>query len=235
MANMNKILSLSLLVLLACTPDAPEAQPDAAPPTPDASVVVDAQADARTEPRAPKQGCTMGNLPTARTITLVNGDPLPPDLINEMQDQFGKLTDDDKPLFIAADGFCLVNAAAGAPALTWTSAGAVWSLPGDNTVSHSLDLRVGTIITGISVSSNRPLLGPATAYLTRRSFGDGGVTFGVVASKSITVSGAWSNTAFSAGLPYQILDGFLYSLVYEVPLGAPSPVLFDGFKITTAR
>lgn len=73
---MKKILAI-LIALSACGDDIAYA-PDAA------LQVADAAIDAR--PDAPvNRGC-MGNLPTSRTITINNGDPIPPNLINELQD-----------------------------------------------------------------------------------------------------------------------------------------------------
>lgn len=76
--HMKKILVL-LIALSACGDDMAYA-PDAAPRAEDAAVDTPA-------PDAPAQrgGC-MGNLPNSRTITINTGDPIPANLVNEIQD-----------------------------------------------------------------------------------------------------------------------------------------------------
>lgn len=80
----------------------------------------------------------MGNLPNSRTITINTGDPIPPNLINELQDASigAKRKSWSRPFyprFLASSNLTL-NASGlfGQPAETWTSSGvaqAVFNVP----------------------------------------------------------------------------------------------------------
>lgn len=88
--GMKKIALAVLLALTACGDNDAVRSPDAFDQPP--QVILDARApDAGPIARGPQPadfgGCNfMGNLPAARTITIANGDPVPPDLLNEIQD-----------------------------------------------------------------------------------------------------------------------------------------------------
>jgi hypothetical protein len=113
-------------------PDAGTTSIDAAQPLPDAIVV------------AP-QGCIMGNLPEARTLTLVDNDSLPSALIDELQDMH---VGDRRKLF-SREYFTPCWAATGtAPTLVVNPAGAgpaipVWKIPTGQTVSARIPYEPG--------------------------------------------------------------------------------------------
>jgi hypothetical protein len=76
-----KTILVALAIVSACGADATYAPPDAAQHAADAAI------DSPAPDAAPAgiEGC-MGNLPTSRTATINTGDPIPPNLINELQD-----------------------------------------------------------------------------------------------------------------------------------------------------
>lgn len=75
--NMKNLLVI-LIALSACGDDTAYA-PDAA------QHAVDAAIDTPAQDASENRGC-MGNLPAARTIMINTGDPIPPNLLNELQD-----------------------------------------------------------------------------------------------------------------------------------------------------
>jgi len=85
---MNKIVAFAILAAACSSYSAQVGPPDEAPP----SITLDARMpDAGPSPAlippADLGGCAnMGNLPSSRTITINTGDPIPPALINEIQD-----------------------------------------------------------------------------------------------------------------------------------------------------
>lgn len=93
----------------------------------------------------------MGNLPTARTITLANGDPIPSNLLNEIQDQF---VGDKRALFRPARFVSGWTSTGGAPTLILNpQAGGlpvpVWNLPTTATFRTLLGFDAGDVFSDI--------------------------------------------------------------------------------------
>lgn len=109
--SMKTILAI-LLALSACGDDMAY-QPDAAQP--DAAVAIDARAaDAPTPPPpdASQSGGCMGSLPTSRTITINTGDPIPANLLNEIQDNIVGDFHGNKTEVLAGFDFCVQSGTA---------------------------------------------------------------------------------------------------------------------------
>lgn len=106
---MTRHLALTALVFAACVQPAPDAITDA--PLLDASASTDASTpiDARPlDTTPPQQGCAMTNMPNARDYTFVDGDPVPPDFLNDVQDMINgdktaSFQETFLPQFITAD------------------------------------------------------------------------------------------------------------------------------------
>lgn len=92
------------------------------------------------------EGSDMGNLPTARTITLVPGDPVPSNLLNELQDI---AVADARQLFYRQLVPVAWKATGTAPTFVDNPAGtpvAVWKLPTAQTVRARLPYEVADSI-----------------------------------------------------------------------------------------
>lgn len=85
---MNKIFALFALASCATGTSYPPDSPDGRLEYEHDARAFDASIDALQPDAATPhtEGCNMGLLPAARTTTLVNGDPISPDLINEIED-----------------------------------------------------------------------------------------------------------------------------------------------------
>jgi hypothetical protein len=125
MCYMNKIVALLVLASCATATSYPPDSPDGriehehdARSTPS----IDASVDALQPDAAPPhtEGCNMGLLPNARTTTLVNGDPISPDLLNEIQDNIigakrRAFVRRFYPYFFVAGSWTTQSTAAGSP------------------------------------------------------------------------------------------------------------------------
>lgn len=143
----NLLALLLLLLLSACTDFDSEAGP------PDSRILPDAGAHL-LDAAPPQTGCNMGNLPTSRTQTFTDGDPIPPAFLNEVQDM---IVGDRRPVFPTqffptcwfATGTAptlVVNPAAG-PVLD------VWKIPTAQTVRTRIPFEGGVTLSSFTIDA----------------------------------------------------------------------------------
>lgn len=150
---------LAILFALSACGDDPAATPDAAQPAADAAI---------DSPAAPARGC-MGNLPNSRTITINTGDPIPPGLINEIQDNLvgDKRAQYRDPQFLAcwATAGTAAALAVNPKGTIITNKYPVWQLPagaGPTVYTARIHFQPGAKIVGFEIE----LFGDASADIT---------------------------------------------------------------------
>lgn len=121
---------------------------------PDAQVAVDAMLPDIHAPDAPDGGgCSLGNLPLSRTVTLNPGDPWPSSLGNELQDASIKGTKGLQTAIIGGDAFCLSR---GSVTKGFGASSVVWTFPTSSEAEIGFSLStlipVGGILKDISLS-----------------------------------------------------------------------------------
>lgn len=186
---MKTILAL-LIALSACGFDRGYS-PDAA------QHIADAAIDSPGHDAAPvgSRGC-MGNLPTARTITINTGDPIPPSLINELQDNIAGakhpgLKERYFPSQFPCTGSpatCIQNPAGS------TNFAPVWKLPTENVCNAAVPFTVGSRISGFSFDIRGDGVVDVTATVSYYP------TIGSGAAAAVTIaSGGGSNISSTWG------------------------------------
>ena len=175
-------------------------------------------------------------LPASRDVNYSPGaTPVSGANLNNIQDCFVGKKYASSPIFLSGIDFQL-------DAGTATRAGHVWTFPtsGLNRIVAAIRFWPGTRLTNLVWSFNRNsnnLSGEFDFLVTRRSFGDGGVTTSSVTSGIVSGGTGWTthDSQADGGLPHNTLDGFLYLLSLTSTTtfsGAPS---FDGVKIVADR
>ncbi|HKQ65972.1 MAG TPA: hypothetical protein VJZ73_13240 [Methylomirabilota bacterium] len=245
--------ALKLLVLLAvasCDNDYQATVPDAG--------VADAAAPPDAAPTLQQKGCgSMGNLPNSRTITVDNSDPVPSGLLDELQDIAIAGSFAPRTVNIGGEEFCIDLGAPTRVGSLWTFQtrginGNPFTVPNDashNRLAHTLELPVGVTVRSISWSAhvhNDTL----RTFVTKRSIGDGGVTFfslppgTPVAGQTFfaTAGGvfwsggsSWFLHTLSADFVHPteipIEAGFIYTAYAETWGTTGTPCQFDGLQI----
>ena len=150
---------------------------------PDAAVADAARPDAAPPPL--QRGCNMGNLPNSRSYTLGDNDPVPSPLLDELQDIAIAGSFKARTVNIGGEAFCVDEGAPTRLGSLWTFrnnrgiVGNPFTVPNDpswDRLACELRMPVGVTIRSIKWSAhvhNDTL----RIFVTKRSFGDGGVTF----------------------------------------------------------
>lgn len=178
----------------------------------------------------------MGNLPNSRTDTFVAGDPVPPNILNELQDMIIGGNYKQVPIFIPPASFQLASGAATRP--THTSGNVDWIFPtGSNVeVNCGLALPVGTIIDDVLWSV---LNGDVTIGLFQMTFAGNSASDIQIVSSGGAVIGTFSLAAsgtghFGMALPHTVTDGFSYVLAMLSNAHTPANKL-TGVKLLVHR
>lgn len=182
-------------------------------------------------PRPPLKACgtmggSLGNLPVTRTVALTPGDPVPSNVINELQDR-DIASNGPRDIYISGAEFCDDLVGSGTAVY---GTGGIWTL-GDRHIRAPLVLPVGSTILDVRISVNSTSGHFPLARIQRRSFGDGGALFDGDAITSGTKPAAGSWGISSQGGSSVILGGFIYTIMLQTGGGAGT-TLFDGVKLT---
>lgn len=189
---------LVCLALAACSSSPATYEPDAGT-TPDAAPVRE-------------NGCAMGNLPLARTDTFTTADPIPPAILNELQDMVMLGAMGNTLYFIGAADFCLETG-------TGTLAAGIWTIAntGTNRLSMAIRLPVGTTIEDVSFFVGDAGGAAGSALLRKRSMNDGGITNQTIGNTFGTVGPGTTGSLAIGGtgtlsLPTVVTTLFSYTL-----------------------
>lgn len=217
--------ALALALLSACSVPVTY---DPSPPDAAVRITIDA-----ATPQNP--GCSMGNLPTSRTSSPVNGDPVDPALIGEIEDNIIGQKFKSTPFYIPGTDWRVCQ---GSPTLDTNG---LWTFQTSTTdeLVHEIVLIPGTRITSIVWSINRNsnnTSGEFDLKMKSRAFGASPTNvFSDVLSSGTGFTARDSVASALAGAPILTVDGFSYwlSLVTTTTFsGAPT---FDGVKIVVDR
>lgn len=183
----------------------------------------------------------MGNLPDSRTITINTGDPIPANLINEIQDQFAgdRRKQFKRPIAITEWEFTgpaptkVVNPSATGPSLL------VWRLVGGEVYkSRITGWEDGDILTAISFESYGDGAVDVTVDIKLHDLGLGDATGVVIASQTRNNdTAAWAErTITGSGLP-RALTGPTAVLFAELSLSENNANLYHvgNFVLTMKR
>lgn len=146
-------LSALILTLAACSVYPGDVPTDAHVVVAHADARADATPDAAQQPPAPAEGCLMGNLPDARTVTLGTNDPIPPALLDELQDMHAG--DKRKPFSRGFFPTCWTTTGS-APVLVINPAGAVlpvWRIDTAQTVRTRIPYEGGETVLTVSLET----------------------------------------------------------------------------------
>lgn len=197
---MNKFIVL-LAIASACGAEPSALPPDAAQLPADAAMPADAALprDAAIDTPAPEpesRGC-MGNLPNSRTVTVNTGDPVPPALLNELQDMIvgRKRAPWKRPVGVICMGGPFT---AGAVAGSFSSTGAgdgVFLIPSD----------VGDRILGLDIAVAGDATHNVTYKLERATVGSGIITATAIGTVSETPSPSGIRIISVAGVTQTVL------------------------------
>lgn len=177
----------------------------------------------------------MGNLPLTRTVTLTPSDPVPSNLLNELQDR-AIITSGAQDIFIGADAFSDSGVGSGTATLSTAN---IWTFVNDRIIILALMLPVGTTITDLRISANRGSGTTQLGAIQRRSFGDGGFAFisNVIETdiSFLPTAGVWTIgpgpfAPSARPAPYTTITGAYYFL--RVQQGGTGTSQFDGVRLS---
>lgn len=211
------LIPVALLALAACAAHSPDIGPDASV---DAVVVVVPDAQPQPPPLT-SENCNMGTLPNSRTTTIVDGDPISGNLIDEIQDCIIGLRRKaysrvfyPSPLIVSGGPFtCVANPVNPA----WPPA---WKAAALGSMFATVPVESGEIITGIDLDSYSPGVGDIKVTLTySTTMGAGSPVIGAAPVAQATPAGGWNRYAFPIviAIPHVVADG--ESILAEISTG----------------
>jgi hypothetical protein len=169
---------LLAVMLLGCSQPA-EGLPDAKQRPPiDASLAVDATPQPDSNVRS-LEGCSMGNLPAARTLTIGTADVVPSALIDELQDR--DITANGlSTIIVPFSDFCDLGASSGAGSVS--QIGELWQISGQRSLIAGLRLRPGQVVSNLVAKMQQSVASTGSLIMLSLPFAAGSPGFTTEAS-----------------------------------------------------
>lgn len=165
----------------------------------------------------------MGNLPGSRTKTYVNGDPIDPAILNELQDR-DVLANGPNTIIVPFTDFCDMGASSGAGAVTQGSD--VWSIAGQRSLIAGLRLPPGQTVTNIVAKMQQSVASTASPILTSEPFSASNATFSVEANGATLATTGSVVLTPSVSVSVFVVPTKVYFLRFNTTASAVSTILY---------